>query len=551
MNKRIFQASFITSIVVLFISVGLIFGVLFDHFEEQLFTEMKSEAMYISAAIEVQGVDYIDNFDGSDKRLTVVSPSGVVIKDTSFDVNLLDNHSEREEIALAMEKGDGRSARYSDTLMEKNLYYAIRLKDGNILRVSTTQSSVLVLLLGLLQPLIIIVIFALLISYAVSKRVSKAIVKPINNLDLENPAECVVYDELTPLLRKLSAQKITINRQIRDAMQKREEFRLITENMSEGLLIIDAYTNVLTYNKAALKLLGIEKIAYKSVLELNRKKSFREVVHKAISGQRCEEALNFEDKNYDLIASPVFEEGKVIGAVIVIVDVTEREKREMLRREFTANVSHELKTPLTSISGFAEMIKQGDMPMETVVDFSQSIYDEAQRLSGLVSDIVKISEISEKPREDMAVIELKGLCSAVVKSLKPVADKKGIAFYLEGNVAYVSGSEKILKEMIFNLCDNAIKYNKEQGEVHVTILDDEKGTVLTVADTGIGIPLAHQERVFERFYRVDKSHSKEIEGTGLGLSIVKHGALYHNAEIKLESTLDEGTKISLIFKKMT
>ncbi len=549
MNKRIFQASFITSIVVLFISVGLIFGVLFDHFEEQLFTEMKSEAMYISAAIEVQGVDYIDNFDGSDKRITVVDPSGRVIKDTSFDVTLLDNHITREEIALAMEKGYGKSARYSDTLMEKNLYYATKMTDGNILRVSTTQGSVLVLLLGLLQPLIIIIIFALLVSYVVSKKVSGAIVKPINNLDLENPSRCVVYDELTPLLRKLSAQKITIDNQIRDAMQKREEFRLITENMSEGLLIIDAYANVLTYNKAALKLLGIEKIAYKSVLELNRKKSFREVVNKAISGERCEEALNFEDKNYDLIASPVFEEGKVIGAVIVIVDVTEREKREALRREFTANVSHELKTPLTSISGFAEMIKAGDMPMETVVDFSQSIYDEAQRLTGLVSDIVKISEISEKPREDMAEVELKALCMTVIKSLKPIADRRDITFYLEGKEATISGSEKIIKEMIFNLCDNAIKYNKEQGEVRVTLLQDEKTVTLTVADTGIGIPMAHRERVFERFYRVDKSHSKEVDGTGLGLAIVKHGALYHNAEIKLESALDEGTKISLIFKK--
>lgn len=550
MNKRIFQSSFITSILVLLISVGLIFGVLYDHFEAQLFKEMKSEALYIAHAIEVQGVDYIDHFDGSDKRITVVNQSGDVIKDTTADIKLLDNHLTREEIALAMEKGSGMSARYSDTLMEKNLYYAIKMPDGNILRVSTTQSSVLVLLLGLLQPLVIIVFFALLVSYVVSKRVSKAIVKPINSLDLDNPAENVVYEELTPLLRKLSAQKITIDKQIRDAMQKQEEFRLITENMSEGLLIIDAYTNVLTYNKAALHLLGIEKITNASVLVLNRKKSFREVVNKAVRGERCEEALKLEDKHYDLIASPVFEEDKVIGAVIVIVDVTEREKREALRREFTANISHELKTPLTSISGFAEMIKAGDMLMETVVDFSQSIYDEAQRLTGLVSDIVKISEISEKPRDDeKEEVKLKECCEAVIKSLKPIADKKGVTICFEGENAVIRGSGKIIKEIIFNLCDNAIKYNKEAGKVYVTIVQDEKNIILTVTDTGIGIPATHQERVFERFYRVDKSHSKEVDGTGLGLAIVKHGALYHDAEIKLESVEGKGTSISIIFKK--
>ncbi len=550
MSKRIFQSSFITSVLVIIISVGLIIGVLFDHFEEQIFTEMKSEALYISRALEVQGVDYIDFFEGSDKRITLVDPSGMVIKDTTADVSLLDNHSAREEIALAMEKGVGTSARYSDTLMKKNLYYAIRLTDGNILRVSATQSSVIVLLLGLIKPLILIIIFTLLVSYVVSKRVSGAIVKPINSLDLDNPAQNVVYDELTPLLKKLSAQKVTIDRQIRDAMQKQEEFRLITENMSEGLLIIDAYTNVLTYNTAALRLLGIEKITGTSVLVLNRKKSFREVIRKAVSGERCEEALKLEDKHYDIIASPVFEEGKVIGAVIVIVDVTEREKREQLRREFTANISHELKTPLTSISGFAEMIKAGDIPMETVVDFSKSIYDEAQRLITLVSDIVKISEISEKPlTEEKEDVDLKSVCVSVIKSLKPLADRKSIKFYLEGDSSVVKGSEKILTEMIFNLCDNAIKYNKEQGEVKVEITEDNKKISLSVSDTGIGIPALHRERVFERFYRVDKSHSKEVDGTGLGLAIVKHGALYHDAEIELESVEGEGTRITVIFNK--
>lgn len=550
MNKRIFHASFMTSILVLFISLGLIFGVLFEHFETQIFKEMKSEAAYIAHAIKVQGIDYVDNFYNSDKRITVVDPTGKVVKDTSADVTLLDNHAEREEIAQAIKEGSGTSARYSDTLMEKNLYYAQRLDDGNILRVSATQNSVIVVLLGLMQPFVIIVFAALLLSFLMSKRVSDAIVKPINNLDLDNPAQNVVYDELTPLLRKLSAQKITIDRQIKDATQKQEEFRLITENMSEGLLVIDAYTNLLTYNRAALKLLEIEKINYGSVLTLNRKKSFREVIEKALSGERAQEVLVSEDKSYDLIATPVLEDGKIIGAVIVIVDVTERERREKLRREFTSNVSHELKTPLTSISGFAEMIKAGDMPTETVVDFSNSIYDEAQRLIGLVADIIKITEIEEKNAQiEKEKVDILNVVQQVLLRLEPVAKKRGITLSLDGKNTQITGSGKILEEMVFNLCDNAIKYNKDNGEVHISLSETDKTVSLCVRDTGCGIPLSDRDRVFERFYRVDKSHSKAIGGTGLGLSIVKHGALFHEAEIKLESTLGEGTSITIIFNK--
>ncbi|MBQ8540434.1 MAG: PAS domain S-box protein [Clostridia bacterium] len=550
MNKKIFLSGFLTSMLVLFITVGMIFGMLFNQFEDQIVQELKSEAIYISYAVEADGKQVIHNFNNNNKRITLVDKNGIVIADTLADISNLDNHSDRKEIKDAMEQGWGTSSRYSDTLMERTLYYAVKMENGSILRVSTTQNSVVVVLIELLQPLILIVIVALVLSFLLSKRVSNAIVKPINNLDLENPASNVVYDELTPLLRKLSAQKITIDNQIKEAMQKQEEFRLITENMSEGLLMIDAYTNVLMYNKAALRLLGIEKIANTSILVINRKKSFRDVVNKAISGERCEETLLFEDRSYDLIATPVYEENKVIGAVIMIVDVTEREKREQLRREFTSNVSHELKTPLTSISGFAEMIKAGDMPMETIVDFSQSIYDEAQRLTGLVSDIIKISEISEKPAgEEKDEVSLRAVCENALKTLKPIADKRGITLNLDGEEAVITGSGKILKEMIFNLCDNAVKYNKEHGEVNVTITQTDKAIRLTVSDTGIGIPSLHHERVFERFYRVDKSHSKSVEGTGLGLAIVKHGALYHNAEIELESIEGEGTSISLVFNR--
>ncbi|MBQ8002816.1 MAG: PAS domain-containing protein [Clostridia bacterium] len=547
MNKRIFIACFTTSLLAVLISVGLIFGVLFGQSEDQIFKELKSEATYIAHAVKVQGIGYIENFKGADKRITLVDSNGIVITDTSADASVLDNHLEREEIVQAMTKGSGESTRYSDTLMTKTLYYALRLDDGRILRVSATQSSVIMTLWGLVQPLILIILMAMAVSFFLSKRVSRAIVKPINNLDLENPSNNVIYDELTPLLRKMSAQKITIGQQIRDARQKQEEFRLITENMSEGLIITDAYNNVLTYNSAALKLLEIDKITSTNVLSLNRKRSFREALEKALSGERAQRTMTIEDKSYDIIATPVYEDGRIIGAVIVIVDVTEREQRDALRREFTANVSHELRTPLTSISGFAEMIKQGDMPMETVVDFSRSIYDEAQRLIGLVSDIIKITTMEEKGDDsEIEDVELFSLAEHVIGSLEPIAKKRGIQLSVEGDKCIVKGSGKIIKEIVYNLCDNAIKYNKENGKVIVTVTNGEKASI-AVEDTGIGIPLAHRERIFERFYRVDKSHSKEIGGTGLGLSIVKHGVLFHNAEILLESSEGNGSKFTVIF----
>ncbi len=547
MNKRIFHASFITSILALVISVGLIFGVLFEHFETQIFKELKSEAVYIAHAIKGQGAEYIDNFEHEEKRITLVDATGRVIRDTSADVNLLDNHAQREEISEAMATGYGESARYSDTLMEKNLYYALRLESGDVLRVSATQSSVIVVLLELIKPLMLIILVTMLISFLLSKRVSRSIVKPINNLDLDNPWENVVYDELTPLLRKMSAQKLTIERQIRDARQKQEEFRLITENMNEGLLVIDKYTNVLTYNQAALKLLDIEKMPLTSVLTFNRKRSFREAVDKALAGERAQRMMTADDKTYELIATPVYEDEKIIGAVIVIVDVTERERRDALRREFTSNVSHELKTPLTSISGFAEMIKAGDMPMETVVDFSQSIYDEAQRLIGLVSDIIKITQIEEKSdTADKEDVDIFAIAENVIMRLNPIANKRNIKMFLEGEKAIVCGSGKMIEEIIYNLCDNAIKYNRDGGEVRVKIENRER-VILSVEDTGMGIPVGERERIFERFYRVDKSHSKEIGGTGLGLSIVKHAVLYHNGEISLESREGKGSKFTITF----
>ena len=548
MVNKIFRSNFFTSMLILLMSFCLIFGVLFSYFEAQMFRELESEAGYISYAVKNEGTDFINNFNEKGKRITLVSSDGTVLADTEAVAEELENHADRKEIADALKNGKGTSSRYSDTLMQKTLYYAEKLDDGTILRVSTTQNSVVIILLGLLQPLIIIIVLALIISIFLSYRLSKAIIKPINELDLDNPAANETYEELTPLLKKMSAQKKTIDRQIKEAEQKQEEFKLITENMSEGLLVIDKDSNVLSYNQAAVRLLEISDVKSGSVLAFNRSKGFRSVVEKALSGERAESDISHDENTYNLIANPVYENEKIIGAVMVIIDVTESVKREQLRQEFTSNVSHELKTPLTSISGFSEMMKSGGTPDETVIDFSTSIYDEAQRLITLVSDIMKISELDEGviPFEKEQV-DLCELSKDIIKRLTPVANKRNITLNVIGDAAKVYGARKILDEMIYNLCDNAIKYNKESGTVDVIVNQANGKTSVTVRDTGIGIPQSEQCRVFERFYRVDKSHSKDIGGTGLGLSIVKHGAMFHNASLSVESKIDVGTTIRVLF----
>lgn len=550
MFDKIFRSNFITSMLILLMSFILIFGVLFEYFEEQMISELEKEANYISYVIQNEGTAFVDDFKKSGKRITLISADGTVLLDTAATAKNMENHADRKEIKEALKSGNGASSRYSDTLMKKTLYYAEMLNDGTILRVSITQNSVVRILLGLLQPLIIIVILALILSLFLSHRASKSIVSPINALDLENPAANETYEELSPLLKKMSAQKKIIDRQIKEAKQKQEEFKLITENMREGLLVIDKNSNVLSYNQAALDLLEITDVKSGSVLSFNCSKGFRNVVEKALLGERAENNITHDENTYKLIANSVYENDKIIGAVIVIIDITESVKHEQLRQEFTSNVSHELKTPLTSISGFAEMIKSGGMPEETVVDFSTSIYDEAQRLISLVSDIMKISELDEGTAVlEKEQVDLYELSEDVVKRLTHIANKRNITLNVIGDAAYVHGTKKILDEMIYNLCDNAIKYNKENGTVDVVINSADSKVNLTVSDTGIGIPQSEQARVFERFYRVDKSHSKLVGGTGLGLAIVKHGAAYHGAEISLESIENKGTSVTISFQR--
>lgn len=556
MNKKIFRSSLLTVCLVLAATIALIMGLLFHFFEKQIQKELVNEAGFLAHALENEGAGYFDSFDNKNNRLagnnriTWIDENGTVLFDSRADVSELDNHADRDEIKTAMKEGKGMSTRYSKTLTEKTVNYAIRLSDGSILRVSTEQYTVVTILMGMLQPILFIMFVALILTLVLSARVSKAIIEPINKLDLEIPENNDTYEELTPLLRKIADQKETIGEQLADARKKQKEFNLITENMSEGFLVIDADANLLTYNSAALNLLEITPPADRSVLLFCRAKEFRGVISDVLSGIKAENTMVREERSYSLIANPVYEKESVIGAVMVILDITEREKRDMLRREFTANVSHELKTPLTSISGFAELMKAGDVLENDVTDFSKSIYDEAQRLITLVNDIIKISELDgQSIPYEKETVDLYELSKEVIGRLEKEADKKNITFHLIGGRAEIIGVHKILEEMLYNLCDNAIKYNKENGTVDVLVNQTGDGVNVIVRDTGIGIPISHQDRVFERFYRVDKSHSKKVGGTGLGLAIVKHGALYHHAKLSLESTVDVGTVVTIAFSK--
>lgn len=549
MHKKIFRSSILVTLLVLLSSIVLIMGILYEYFESQLINELKREAAYISAAIENEGIEYLDSIENENERITLIASDGTVIADTVADVKSLENHSSRDEVKQAMLSGSGTSSRYSDTLTEKIVYYAVEMKSGEILRISTRHYTVITILFGLVQPIAIVVLIALLLSLWLCHRVSVKLIEPINTLDLEHPENNETYDELTPLLKKIANQRKTIDKQLKDAVQMQEEFKLITENMSEGFLVIDSEMRILTHNTSAMKLLNMSATKSENVLYVNRSKAFRKMLERVLSGIHDESETEFDGKYYRFIANPVLDENNIIGAVIVILDVTESVNRENLRHEFTSNVSHELKTPLTSISGFAEIMKNGDTPSEMVIDFSKSIYDEAQRLISLVSDIMKISELDEKTViYEKETVDLYALSLEIAARLHGEADKKKIKINVIGDTAEIIGVRKILDEIVYNLCDNAIKYNKDNGVVDIIISSAGDKVKLTVSDTGIGIPVSQQNRVFERFYRIDKARSKAIGGTGLGLAIVKHGAMYHDAVISLESQENVGTSVSVIFE---
>ncbi len=541
----------LVSSLITVLGLAFVVGILYHYFQGQLMDELKKEAVYIARGVESAGTDYLQQLNDEDSRITYVDESGKVIYDNEANVESMDNHGRRKEIREAEINGEGADERMSSTLSEKTMYYAVRLENGNVLRVSSNQASVWMLLLQLLPPFVAVLILMLLLSGVFASRLSGKVVEPLNGLDLEHPEENDAYDEVQPLLSKIGRQNRQIRLQLEAARRQQKEFSIITENMQEGLLVIDRYTMVLSVNSSVGRLLKVKEIKTgESVYLLNRSEEFRDVVGQVLEGKHEDKVLRLDGSDIQVIANPVTRENKTEGAVILLVDVTEKVEREQLRREFSANVSHELKTPLTSISGFAEIMQDGFVKDEDVKVFAGRIYKEAQRLIRLVGDVIRISRLDEGGLPyQWEKLDLYSLTHDIFSTLHEAAEKQEVHMYMEGGSTVLDTVPMIMEEVLYNVCDNAVKYNHRGGEVFVKLKDGSDVVRVIVRDTGIGIPKEDQERIFERFYRVDKSHSREIGGTGLGLSIVKHGVKTLNGRLWLNSEPGQGTEIIMEFPK--
>lgn len=552
MSKRIFKAMMAVTLTTLLVCMALFIAILFPYFETQLSDELRNELEYLAPNVERDGLGYLERLGDGQNRLTLIDADGTVLFDSDADPAQMENHADRPEVIQAIAEGAGESSRYSETLTEKTINCAILLENGQVLRISSTQYSSMALLASLTPSLLLVLIFAALVAVTIAYKLSQRLTKPLNEIDLEHPqVNQAPYDELKPLLRRLHHQNRQIREQIQQLQAQKRQFTAITDNMREGFLVLDADGLVLSYNSSATRLLQPEKpLDGRNIRELTDEPDFLESLHGAQEGEHVESLVPLHGRICQLFANPVYQESTLTGIVLVLLDVTEQQEREGLRREFSANVSHELKTPLTSIAGIAEIMKSGMIAPSDVPHFAGKIYDESQRLIQLVRDIIRISQLDENNIHDTPVpVELKECAARNLSLLESAADAADVTLHLEGGEAVIQAVPAILDEMVYNLCENAVKYNKPGGSVTVSVRSDAAHVTLEVADTGIGIAPEHHSRVFERFYRVDKSHSKEIGGTGLGLSIVKHGAAFHHAQVELESALDKGTAVRIIFPR--
>ena len=548
MTKKIFRSIITVAMVVLLASLFIASSFLYDYFNKSQVTQLKEELSLVATNVDKVGTEYFENFDSSVFRFTLVSADGSVLYDSQAKAEDMENHLDREEIAEALENGNGSSARYSSTLTERTFYEATRLQNGNVLRISISQVTVGALILGMLPAMCAIVLISIVVALVLSHKMAKSIVKPLNELDLENPAENETYEELTPILTKINKQHKQITRQMRELKQKSDEFEQITASMNEGLVLLDKKGIVLSINAAAKKLFSADETAVgRDFLTLDRSTDMSRAIEKALDGKRAEFREERNGSEYQFVINRTESDGKTVGIVILCFDVTETAFAERNRKEFTANVSHELKTPLQSIIGSAELLENGLVKPEDTKRFVGNIKNEATRLVSLINDIIRLSQLDEDSEPATESVDLYDVANEVVEILTVSAAKKQVELHLNGEPCVMNGIRRYLYEIIYNLCDNAIRYNKDGGKVIVDLKNKDSNIILSVSDTGIGIPAEHQSRIFERFYRVDKSHSKETGGTGLGLSIVKHAVAYHGGKIKLESTVNVGTTITVCF----
>ncbi len=545
MTGKIFKHAFFLGVIVLILCAVLFFGVQYAQTKEETYSALRQDAVYASNGVMLAGEEYLRTLNNRD-RITWIAADGQVLYDSESGASI-SNQTDYAEVAEAMAEGEGHGIRKSETDGVQMMYYALRCEDGTVLRLSKPISAVRNALAAV-SPVLWIFVLVLLISGMLASRAAKQLIDPINEIDLDEPDPSKIYRELAPLIGRIREQKLTIRDQMDELHRKQREFSALTDNMSEGFVLLDRAGTVLSANSAAARLIEGCEPGYNMTGASDG--TVASSVESALSGERSDKIIPCGERSVQFIFNPVMSHGKPSGAVVLAMDVTEREQREQLRREFSSNVSHELKTPLTSISGFAELIMQDMVPKEKVKEFSGDIYRESQRLITLVNDIIKLSKLDDEDVvPELETVDLYSVAEDVVDSLRAAADKRKVAVTLSGESSVMQGVVRYLDEIVYNLCDNAIKYNKDGGAVSVSVKNGDDNVTLTVSDTGIGIPYEHQDRVFERFYRVNKSHSKEVSGTGLGLSIVKHAARFHSAKISLDSKPGEGTSVTVVFPK--
>ena len=548
MTKKIFRSIVFAVAVVLVISFSVVTLVLYNNFSQVSSDKLADQLNIVSTSVELMGDDYLSAFQSENYRVTWIDTDGTVLFDTEADSDSMDNHSNREEIEEAFKAGVGESERYSDTLMLKMIYRAEKLSDGTVLRISSTQDTVVALVLDVLVPVIVILVLSILLSAFLARWLSKSIVKPLNTINLDNPTDNDVYDELTPMLTKINKQHKQISKQMQELKKRADEFEQIITSMNEGLVLLDKTGSVISMNLAAKNLFkATEDVIGQNFLVVDRNIKMSKCVNDALRGSHSEFREQRNGNEYQFGVNSIESGGKVIGVVIISFDITETAFAERNRQEFTANVSHELKTPLQSIIGSAELLENGLVKPEDANHFVGNIRKEASRLVTLINDIIRLSELDENLEIITEETDLLSLALEVRAVLESFAKSKQIDIIVTGESRELKGVRRYLYEIIYNLCDNAIRYTGNGGKVEINIGSENEKTVLTVTDNGIGIPFEHQSRIFERFYRVDKSHSKETGGTGLGLSIVKHAVACHGGIIKLDSTVGKGTTIKIIF----
>ena len=548
MTKKIFQSILLVAGCVLLASLLIIMGFLYDYFGGVEENQLRDELSLAAAAVEDGGTDYLSRLTADRCRLTWIAADGSVLYDTKTNAESLENHASRAEVSQALATGTGESTRYSSTLMEKTMYYAQRLDDGTVLRISISRATVGMIAVGMIQPLLIVLIVALILSGLLARRLSRRIVDPLNSLDLEHPLDNDAYEELSPLLKRIHRQHVEIQMQLRELREKTDEFTQITGSMREGLVLLDEHGSILSINAAAQALFGADaQCVGRDFLTIERSHEISAAIQAAAADGHSEVRAERAGRVYQFDISRITSDGKFLGTVILAFDITEQEFAERNRREFTANVSHELKTPLQGIIGSAELIENGMVKPEDLPRFVGHIHAEAVRLVTLIDDIIRLSQLDEGDAMPTEPVDLLAVSQEAAENLHDAAAARNVTVSVTGQPAVLPGVRRLIYEIVYNLCDNAIKYNRDGGRVDVTVAADAGGSSITVADTGIGIAPEHQARVFERFYRVDKSHSKASGGTGLGLSIVKHAVQYHHGRIELESTPGTGTTIRVVF----